>query len=73
MKADYAAEAKCKGWRRMTFIDEGPGIDGNPGKKLASYELQKASARGRGWRSLRRTDVVVTSRSDLRVRTVQSE
>lgn len=46
MKADYAAEVRCKGWRRMTFTDDGPGIDGNPGKKIASYELQKASARG---------------------------
>lgn len=48
MKADYAAEVRCKGWRRMTFTDDGPGIDGNPGKKIASYELQKASARGIG-------------------------
>ena len=32
----------------MTFTDDGPGIDGNPGKKLASFELQKASARGVG-------------------------
>eukprot|EP00904_Undaria_pinnatifida_P003383 jgi/Undpi1/13045/HiC_scaffold_8.g02708.m1 len=48
LKADYAADVKRDGWRRMTFGDRGPGLDGNPGKKLSSYELNKASARGSG-------------------------
>lgn len=47
MKADFALDLTRYGWRRMTFVDAGGGVGGTlrggGGKKLASYELQKAS------------------------------
>lgn len=43
MKADFATDTKCNGWRRMTFVDGICEVDETPSKILASYELQKVS------------------------------
>ncbi|CAN0239697.1 unnamed protein product [Pylaiella littoralis] len=42
MKADFALSLKQNGWRRMTFVAADGEMGERGGKRLASYELQKA-------------------------------